>query len=58
MLRPYTGWELSSDTYCLPSQTDETGDSDLEQKQYLKILKFLQKRLLKRILESGGGRAV
>lgn len=58
MLRPYIGWKLSSDTYFLPSQTDETGDSDLEQKQFLKIYKFLQKRLLPPIVESGGGRAV
>lgn len=58
MLRPYTGWKLSIDTYCLPSQTDETGDTDLEQKQYLKFYKFLQKRLLQRIVEFEGGRAV
>lgn len=42
----------------LPSQTDEKGDSDLEQKQYLKFSKFLQKRLLQPIEESGGEKAV
>lgn len=57
-LRPYTGWKLSIDTYCLPSQTDEIGDSDLEQEQYFNFYKFLQKRLLQPIVKYGGGRAV
>lgn len=52
MLRPYTGWKLSIDTYW---DEDEIGDSDLEQKQILKFYKFLQKWLLQPMVEYGGG---